>query len=112
MFLSIPKEFFVPVVYSNKFILNTDNNNMEYDTDFFRESTNKKNEVPQKQNIVQQNKTNVEVNKNQIISNIKYECEKKVNDCIKADVDKENMFVEIDAEYIIDISKKKEDECE
>ncbi|MGL5085167.1 MAG: hypothetical protein ACRC68_05535, partial [Clostridium sp.] len=32
MFISIPKEFFIPVLFSNKFELNLDNNNMEYDT--------------------------------------------------------------------------------
>lgn len=32
MFLSIPEEFFVPVLFSSKFTLNTENNNMEYDT--------------------------------------------------------------------------------
>lgn len=32
MFLSIPEEFFVPVLFSSKFELNVENNNMEYDT--------------------------------------------------------------------------------
>lgn len=32
MFLSIPEEFFVPVLFSSKFTLNLENNNMEYDT--------------------------------------------------------------------------------
>lgn len=33
MFISIPEEFFVPVLFSDRFTLNLENNNMEYDTD-------------------------------------------------------------------------------
>lgn len=33
MFISIPEEFFVPVLFSSRFTLNTENNNMEYDTE-------------------------------------------------------------------------------
>lgn len=32
MFISIPKAFFVPVLFSDKFTLNLESNNMEYDT--------------------------------------------------------------------------------
>ncbi|MGL5353922.1 MAG: hypothetical protein ACRDA5_11450 [Clostridium sp.] len=32
MFISIPKEFFIPVLFNEKFELNLINNNMEYDT--------------------------------------------------------------------------------
>ena len=32
MFISIPKEFFVPVVFSDSFILNKENNHLEFDT--------------------------------------------------------------------------------
>ena len=32
MFISIPKEFFVPVIFSEDFRYNTENNSMEYDT--------------------------------------------------------------------------------
>ncbi|MGL5380653.1 hypothetical protein [Clostridium sp.] len=32
MFISIPKDFFVPVLFTDKFELNLENNNMEYDT--------------------------------------------------------------------------------
>lgn len=31
MFISIPKDFFVPVLFTDNFTLNLDNNNMEYD---------------------------------------------------------------------------------
>ncbi|MBU3103280.1 hypothetical protein [Clostridium gasigenes] len=33
MFISIPKEFFVPVLFRDRFILNSENNNMEYNTE-------------------------------------------------------------------------------
>ena len=33
MFISIPKEFFVPVLFRDRFILNLENNNMEYNTE-------------------------------------------------------------------------------
>lgn len=33
MFISIPEEFFVPVLFSDRFALNLENNNMEYDTE-------------------------------------------------------------------------------
>ena len=33
MFISIPEEFFVPVLFSERFTLNLENNNMEYDTE-------------------------------------------------------------------------------
>lgn len=32
MFISIPKAFFVPVLFSDEFTLNLESNNMEYDT--------------------------------------------------------------------------------
>lgn len=33
MFISIPKEFFVPVLFRDRFTLNLENKNMEYDTE-------------------------------------------------------------------------------
>ena len=43
MFISIPKEFFVPVIFGDTFILNEENNNLELDLNIYRESTGKKN---------------------------------------------------------------------
>ena len=43
MFISIPKEFFVPVVFGDGFTLNEENNNLELDLNMYRESTGKKN---------------------------------------------------------------------
>ena len=43
MFISIPKEFFVPVIFGDTFILNEENNNLELDLNMYRESTGKKN---------------------------------------------------------------------
>lgn len=42
MFISIPKEFFVPVIFGDTFILNEENNNLELDLNMYRESTGKK----------------------------------------------------------------------
>lgn len=42
MFISIPKEFFVPVVFGEGFTLNEENNNLEIDLNMYRESTGKK----------------------------------------------------------------------
>ena len=43
MFISTPKEFFVPVVFGDGFTLNEENNNLELDLNMYRESTGKKN---------------------------------------------------------------------
>ena len=43
MFISIPKEFFVPVVFGEGFTLNEENNNLGLDLNMYRESTGKKN---------------------------------------------------------------------
>ena len=42
MFISIPKEFFVPVIFGEGFTLNEENNNLELDLSMYRESTGKK----------------------------------------------------------------------
>lgn len=42
MFISIPREFFVPVVFGEGFILNEQNNHLELDTNIYRESTGNK----------------------------------------------------------------------
>lgn len=42
MFISIPKEFFVPVVFGTDFVLNNETDNLEFDTEYYRESTAKK----------------------------------------------------------------------
>ena len=34
MFISIPKEFFVPVIFGEGFTLNEENNNLELDDEF------------------------------------------------------------------------------
>lgn len=43
MFISIPKEFFVPVIFSDCFTLNEENNHLELDLNIYRESNSKKN---------------------------------------------------------------------
>ena len=45
MFISIPKEFFVPVVFGDGFTLNEENNNLELDLNMYRESTGKKSNI-------------------------------------------------------------------
>ena len=39
MFISIPKEFFVPVIFSDGFILNQENDHLELDTNLYRKSS-------------------------------------------------------------------------
>ena len=39
MFISIPKEFFVPVIFSDGFILNQENYHLELDTNLYRKSS-------------------------------------------------------------------------
>ncbi len=60
MFISIPKEFFVPVVFRDGFTLNEENNNLELDLNMYRESTGKK------------NNSNVQVNEEYLENNKKY----------------------------------------
>ena len=45
MFISMPKEFFVPVVFGEGFILNEENDHLELDLSRSREISNKKNEA-------------------------------------------------------------------
>ena len=60
MFISIPKEFFVPVVFGDGFVLNEENNNLELDLNMYRESTGKKSNI------------NEEINKEYLENNKKY----------------------------------------
>lgn len=93
MFFSIPKEFFVPVIFDKGFVLNTENNNMELDTDNYRENTVTKN--------------NVETNlKKEVIENENYNMGKETKDCNIINLD---IVKEIDDEYIsgeMNIDKK------
>ena len=43
MFISIPKEFFVPVIFSDGFILNQENDHLELDTNLYRKSSERAN---------------------------------------------------------------------
>lgn len=45
MFISIPKDFFVPVVFGEDFIFNVENGNMELETNMYRESTESNNNI-------------------------------------------------------------------
>lgn len=75
MFISIPKEFFVPVVFGDGFTLNEENNNLEIDLNMYRESTGKKDNSNLKMNkeYLENSKTakekqdivNIEVNMNE-----------------------------------------------
>ena len=75
MFISIPKEFFVPVVFGEGFTLNEENNNLELDLSMYRESTGKKDNSNLKMNkeYLENSKTakekqdivNIEVNMNE-----------------------------------------------
>ena len=75
MFISIPKEFFVPVIFGEGFTLNEENNNLEIDLNMYRESTGKKDNSNLKMNkeYLENSKTakekqdivNIEVNMNE-----------------------------------------------
>ena len=75
MFISIPREFFVPVVFGEGFTLNEENNNLEIDLNMYRESTGKKDNSNLKMNkeYLENSKTakekqdivNIEVNMNE-----------------------------------------------
>lgn len=83
MFFSIPKEFFVPVIFQKGFVLNSENNNMELDTNNCRENTATK---------------NTEVNlKKQVLENKNYSMGKETKECNSGDLD---ILKEIDDEYI------------
>ena len=79
MFISIPKEFFVPVVFGEGFTLNEENNNLELDLNMYRESTGKKSNA------------NLEINKEYLESNKKYlegsKTSKEKQDIVNIEVD-------------------------
>ena len=64
MFISIPKEFFVPVIFSDGFILNQENDHLELDTNLYRKSSESTAKI-----------INQSINKN--LENSKYESEKE-----------------------------------
>ena len=130
MFISIPKEFFVPVVFGEGFTLNEENNNLELDLSMYRESTGKKTTsnleankeyfeksktAKEKQDIV-----NIEVNMNEKqcgnkpkiegTTNIKanettmYMCLKEKDDFEKICNDEGKLFEELDDEFIENIN--------
>ena len=63
MFISIPKEFFVEVIFDKKFTLNKENNNMELDTDNYRESNTDSGDIVLYTELKDMNVENIECNK-------------------------------------------------
>lgn len=95
MFISIPKEFFVPVIFGEGFTLNEENNNLELDLSMNRESTGKKN-----------NNTNLEGNKEQAeISKSAKEKQDIVN--VEVNMDENKCKDKANVEEIIDNNKNK-----
>ena len=84
MFISIPKEFFVEVIFDKKFILNKENNNMELDTDNYRENNIDDNDTIVYTELVDMNIEKKEYNKanEEILNSIDDEY---VDDIIKVD---------------------------
>ena len=82
MFISIPKEFFVPVIFGDTFILNEENNNLELDLNMYRESTGKKNNDNLDNNI-----------KYLVKHNPMTETERKFISYLKPFADKENLII-------------------
>lgn len=60
MFISIPKEFFVPVIFSDGFILNQENDHLELDTNLYRKSS--ESEISKKANLDESLNVNNELN--------------------------------------------------
>ncbi len=92
MFISIPKEFFVEVMFDKRFVLNNENNNMEFDTEnakesyrgYYRESNS---------DIIE------EINDSTIYTELK-DINIEANECKKADSE---ILDSIDDEYIGEI---------
>lgn len=93
MFISIPKEFFVPVIFGEGFTLNEENNNLELDLSMYRESTGKKN-------------NNLEANKEQVESS---KSAKEKQDIVNMEVNMNESHCKDKAnvEEIVDNNKKK-----
>lgn len=134
MFISIPKEFFVPVVFGDGFVLNEENNNLELDTDLYREKTGNKYKVkeePVKEIIPIEKESEVKVLENkevpkETILQSKNEQQIEKLDNKKETVDSKplyvplkkdkdihveckvntNLFEEVDDEYVDDIKGK------
>ena len=132
MFISIPKEFFVPVVFGDGFTLNEENNNLELDLNMYRESTGKKSNnnleinkeylessktSKEKQDIVNMqvtmnenqcgNKANLEgstIKSNKDKGTIMYMSLKEKEDYEKFCSDEGKIFEELDSEFIENIS--------
>ncbi|WP_196000051.1 hypothetical protein [Clostridium sp. 1001271B_151109_B4] len=119
MFISIPKEFFVPVVFSDSFILNKETNHLEFDTNLYRESTGKtKSEsisktlensksANEKQDILQVEMSNVKCGKSEEEAKTAEKKDNTIYMSLKKDEDEykkceeiEQIFTEIDEEFI------------
>lgn len=122
MFISIPKEFFVPVVFSDSFILNKENNHLEFDTNSYRESTGKtkgesmsktlenSKSANEKQDILQVEMSKGEYGNNEEVikpiekkDNTIYMSLKKEEDEYKMCKENGKIFSEIDDEFIDNI---------
>ena len=122
MFISIPKEFFVPVVFSDSFILNKENNHLEFDTNSYRESTGKtkgesmsktlenSKSANEKQDILQVEMSKCECGNNEEVikpiekkDNTIYMSLKKEEDEYKMCKENGKIFSEIDDEFIDNI---------
>ena len=117
MFISIPKEFFVPVIFGEGFILNEENNNLELDTAMYRESTKVKGEGNISNYNILANINSEKMLEKMDMEKITDKQEKsKESDPIyialnkEEDIDDkcvENIFENIDDEYINSLNDKK-----
>ena len=105
MFLSIPQEFFVPVVFNENFVLNNENNNMEYDTEAYREVS--KNKTSQNNMLESEEVT---VNKQEVSSNLKDNCKNNLQKELNSM--ETNPYYQIDNEYVLEVIQEKDDKCE
>ena len=111
MFISIPKEFFVPVIFGEGFTLNEENNNLELDLSMNRESTGKKNNNTNLEGNKEQAEISKSAKEKQDIVNVEVnmdenKCKDKANveEFEKICGDEGKIFEEIDCEFIENIN--------
>ena len=89
MFISIPKEFFVPVIFSDGFILNQENDHLELDTNLYRKSSESEKyseiQISKKANLDESLNVNNELNNFVLPVVVSEEFLKELFDSIHAD---------------------------
>ena len=109
MFISIPKEFFVPVLFGDNYTLNLETQNMEFDTERIRENRKKRKKIIDKK-IHKKNdngKIYVEIDDEYVNSMTGSKSNIKTTR-LKDDTvgSKDNIYKEIDDDYVNEVRRK------